>query len=959
MYPSPFFLRHSVRPQRLEASEGKGYRYELDFYGREEFLKDWVLYEDKNKTFTNGWRITDKAQAVLDIIIQNINKSDPYSWTSRWEGRITEHDGKPDIDMEAMRSFEFNGTTAWEALDEFAKAWDCEWWVEETYDAPILLFIGKCFQQNKYGDILLDYTLVNKIAGKPSSEDYCTRLIPFGSTRNIPDNYRSKDYTFIQKRLRLPEVDPDSGKPIPGYIDAYEDMEAFDVVEQVHEFKDIFPRVELKVTEVTEVSRPIDDGKDTFTAYRISWETKAGKPFIFNSKWVLSGIELRVVFNTGKLAGMDFGAMFNPDGKDEASKEGQVIEIVRNENYGAPVPNLNMKPVVDDENPDEFVLYGWDASKITDSGLIEAAEVELLKRARAYLKEVSADTSVYSCEMNPVASFKYRNPLQTKDGGLLLKMGDKVILKDAALFPNEPDNERVSRIRGYERDLGFPYRCTYQCGDNPMLSRLRDMNKNISDLQYREYTSVNYNNVDESDLHTEDKWKDVYAALAGAATLSVYNSDIEGVLSQKSAYVYTGKVKLPNATIGQGKGVTAELVSLRQFAQKDVLSVVIGYEGTAAGYRHYYSVLTYREGWITEVVNASEGKHSVGGFIHFIALIENSGTNPPATGFTLTLAHVEGISSVSGGGIYNGGTLIPVTCEVMEDYIFAGWIDVAGTVISTATSFPYTMPNADVTLTAMATYTPTPRTLTLIQGVGIATLSGGGTYANGDEIQLLATIEDSHVFDGWYRYRQRLSSVEDWVYTMPADDVTLEARALPFIQGGIPATQELKIVAANVVPVTDNTTTLGSSSRGWKAIWVGIVNGASAVISGALQAASATISGALSAESATVSGDVSVSGNLTENGRRVMTQLTTNGSGNVVADISYSNGVLTETRGQLNPGISSIGYSTSGSGNVVTNVTASGSTVYVTKGTLAEDPAIRDIMRRLETLEAENKRLRK
>jgi hypothetical protein len=209
----------------------------------------------------------------------------------------------------------------------------------------------------------------------------------------------------------------------------------------------------------------------------------------------------------------------------------------------------------------------------------------------------------------------------------------------------------------------------------------------------------------------------------------------------------------------------------------------------------------------------------------------------------------------------------------------------------------------------------------------------------------------------------------------------------------------IELIGDGFHPLVPSTALLGSSlgseTRRWKEIWVRIVNAVTVTISGALTAASAAISGVLTAGSARVTGSMAVdgsmmvAGNITEGGLRVITRLTKNndgnvvtdmslsngmltgnkgyammslntiGSGNVVTDIGYSNGVLTETRGQFNPGISGIGDSQSGSGNVVTSVTASGSTVYVRKGTLAEDPAIRDIMRRLETLEAENKRLRK
>ena len=72
-----------------------------------------------------------------------------------------------------------------------------------------------------------------------SQSTYATRIYTFGSTRNIPANYRPVDEAVVvngvvQKRLMLPEGTP--------YIDAYPKMSTEEAIEQVVIFDEVYPR---------------------------------------------------------------------------------------------------------------------------------------------------------------------------------------------------------------------------------------------------------------------------------------------------------------------------------------------------------------------------------------------------------------------------------------------------------------------------------------------------------------------------------------------------------------------------------------------------------------------------------------------------------------------------------------------------------------------------------------------
>ena len=77
----------------------------------------------------------------------------------------------------------------------------------------------------------------------------------------------------------------------------------------------------------------------------------------FSKDYVLPGQELNIIFQSGAMNGMNFTVTFNPWDKDknedqqpEKNADGswnplaQVFEIVRNEDYGRPIPDESLKP---------------------------------------------------------------------------------------------------------------------------------------------------------------------------------------------------------------------------------------------------------------------------------------------------------------------------------------------------------------------------------------------------------------------------------------------------------------------------------------------------------------------------------------------------------------------------------------------------------------------------------------
>lgn len=352
-------------------------------------------------------------------------------------------------------------------LQAIAEAFECEWWVEGS---------AVCFgrMEHERADLRFEAGVnVSSITFQASTTAAPNRLYVFGSDRNLPPDYRATDAAdtiggVVNRRLMLP-----AGTP---YLQTAADLPEEEVVERVVVLEDVYPRTGLTVTldpEVYEAEGEQADGsivRESF--YRLSY----GTGFRFSAAYLLPDEELHIVFRSGLLNGMDFGARFNPKGLNEKNADGswndaaQMIEVVANEDYGRKLPDAVLRP----QKGDEFILYGWDATKMADLGLVADAEQELLEEGRKALEEYSKDLSSCTCPM----AWDYIKALTAE--GRAPRPGDSVTIIDTEHFGSEG---RKSRIIGYEYPLDKPYAATtYTCGEAVSERRLDSMERKIEGL---------------------------------------------------------------------------------------------------------------------------------------------------------------------------------------------------------------------------------------------------------------------------------------------------------------------------------------------------------------------------------------------------------------------------------------------------------------------------------------------
>ena len=440
----------------FNASTG-GYDYELRM--------DAYYWKWKNKIFKYtpehagheaSWSLTAPLDVQLGVFLRNL-KALGYTYNGKeFEFSI---DSTVENKAVAMRYDNMNLLDALFSMADKEK-WDCDCWITDN-----IIHFGR----NEYGDsVRIELGVeASAMTRSDSKGTYATRIYAFGSTRNIPANYRPVDEQtvvngVVQRRLMLPADTP--------YIDVYPDMSEEEAIEDIVVFENVYPRRTGTLSDVhtrTEEVKDENGTKETVTYYRYK-----DTGLEFKDEYLIEGQELRIRFQSGKLNGMEFGVIFNPDPKDDM-RGAQLWEIVRNEDYGRMLPDDTLRP----ENGDEYVLSGFNIQLVSDRYTPEA-EQELKGKAQEYADRRKRDDGTYNTTLD--SEWVYNDRLRR-----FYEFGQKVFLVNRAFF----ENGRDSRILGWEFNLDKPWDSpAYIIGESMPYSRIGDMEDKIDSLTYKGQT---------------------------------------------------------------------------------------------------------------------------------------------------------------------------------------------------------------------------------------------------------------------------------------------------------------------------------------------------------------------------------------------------------------------------------------------------------------------------------------
>lgn len=127
----------------------------------------------------------------------------------------------------------------------------------------------------------------------------------------------------------------------------------------------------------------------------------------------------------------------------------------------------------------------------------------------------------------------------------------------------------------------------------------------------------------------------------------------------------------------------------------------------------------------------------------------------------------EGGGAVSGGGRYREGASVTLTRTLNEGYRFLGWYDAENTLISSAETCTFTA-ERDATITAKYEEIPV-YSITLSvdpEQNGWGTVSGAGTYQQGQTVTVTATPEDGYEFAAWKENGMTVSTSASYTFTV-------------------------------------------------------------------------------------------------------------------------------------------------------------------------------------------------
>lgn len=276
------------------------FSYELQFnapwYNLDSYIFFYNTYhiEDGTETITkreSDWYITDTASNIISLIIRNTQddtRDCPCVFDSVFYCEGT-----------TVKTFTFSSTSILAALNNLAKEFELEWWVEVN-DGKHYIHFGECDKSivtDEYGSVIFNPDGSRKKRGTAdrnltsgqnvtaptisNKNDIKKRYFVYGSSRNIDqtvDMLSQEDGTYVSslvtKRLAM-DGNPQEYKE--GAVDPII-TEDLGFGEEVVIFDDIYPRSDWQVTNVT----PIDMQSEEIEGYDESGNPVYKKYKVYN-----------------------------------------------------------------------------------------------------------------------------------------------------------------------------------------------------------------------------------------------------------------------------------------------------------------------------------------------------------------------------------------------------------------------------------------------------------------------------------------------------------------------------------------------------------------------------------------------------------------------------------------------------------------------------------------------------
>lgn len=375
-----FTLMEPYQPEQKSTLE---YAYNVKFYGAENIASKAIFVDTEYRPITQYYDTPAGQLAYIVACINRVVGSNVYS-----VGAV--------VSSAAIQVDYPEGCNCLEALTTLSAAVGTEWWLDVTS-----FNLTKC----EFGTpIVLGYKqgLLSLSKEVGTSSDFYTRLIPFGSSKNIVPA------TYGHQTLQLP-----AGAK---YVDMNADVFGVKEHYEAAAFSDIFPRFTGTVGTVRTEQRTIEGIERT-----IYFFTSPGIPFNPNDYTISETIK-HVVFKSGDLMSQDFEANWYPE-------SGEWELILQYPSETMQLPGGNVIP----RTGDTYTVYNLNMP----AEYYPLAEAEFQAAVEALLADHAVDYSVYKAPTDHVYLEK---------NNIHLAIGQRVKLMSDVYFPTGYRDSRITRV---------------------------------------------------------------------------------------------------------------------------------------------------------------------------------------------------------------------------------------------------------------------------------------------------------------------------------------------------------------------------------------------------------------------------------------------------------------------------------------------------------------------------------
>lgn len=463
-----FELTSAYFPKYNNSTGGYDYEMQMDAYYMA-WKNKLCKFRPQHGANETSFKLTTKVSGHLSIILSNLK-----ALGLRYNGKDFSVDyttyNKEVFDTEKHFYVEYSSISILEALNAICESLDCEWWVDGS-----IIYLGYC---ELSGQTTFEHGVnMLSMSQSASKSSFITRLYAFGSDKNIPTGYftgSDADATtdgIATDYLMLPTkgVDKDGFFCKNGYMEnanvVKNDKQA---IEGIVIFSDEYPKVECTVKNIKTYDSTVEEnGKKVTETF---WQVTSSDRFAtsFSVSWIKRNLTPMIKFTSGSLMGMEFEASF------KVIEQDNYFEIVANDTYGRKLPDPALCPKVGDK----FFIYNWDATKITETDLIQEAQESLFERAKTYYKKSMIDNSNFTCELDGEKFYNHGiydyHPI-----------GEQVKLIDPMFSDTDANGKhyRNSRIIGMEIKLDIPYDSPqYIVGEKAAYSRLGKLEEKVDSI---------------------------------------------------------------------------------------------------------------------------------------------------------------------------------------------------------------------------------------------------------------------------------------------------------------------------------------------------------------------------------------------------------------------------------------------------------------------------------------------